>query len=212
MRVVRLEIPRETGALNRASAERNLDAFIPRSCSVQVEQDEAGAIAPSNVVDNLIEGLLAINRGVESQPVLKETQFDAELARSGELGLQIQVRTPEVVTVATVGGGLVLQRGTISVGARIFADGRDCCSHLTSHEATNAGERVGEDEARRERRVKERVTSFRDCRSPVVAASRVEEEVILPVQRHLSERTNQPSRSEERRVGKECRSRGSPYH
>ena len=126
--IVHLKIPRQAAALNRRSTQRELDTLIPGRSAVQVEQDEAGAVAASDVVHDLVEGLLAVHRRIEAKPIVQEAQLRSELARSGELRLEVEVRTPEVVPVPAVRSRLVLERGTVSVWSRILAHRGHCRS------------------------------------------------------------------------------------
>src|SRR5256885_7697658 len=64
---------------------------------------------------------------------------------------------------------------------------------------------------RARRRSSRRFPRARDERRHVAARAHVEDEQRGPGRR-LGERGEDPERSEERRVGKECRSRWSPYH
>src|SRR3954468_4095438 len=101
--VVRYEIPSEAaGRLDRGSTQCDLGSFISGRRAIQVEQHEAGAIAATNVVDDLVEGLRAVKRRIEPKAVVEEAQLGAELTRSLEIRLESQIRTPEVVAVSTV--------------------------------------------------------------------------------------------------------------
>ena len=72
VRVVCLEIPHEAGSLDRRPAECKLDAFVSGRSAIQVEENETCTVAPSDVVDDLVEGLLAVNRRVDTQSVVQE--------------------------------------------------------------------------------------------------------------------------------------------
>src|SRR6266513_5092981 len=119
--IVHLKIPRQGAALNRRSAQRELDTLIPGGSAVQIEQDEAGTVAASDVVHDLVESLFTVHRRIEPQPIVEEAQLRSELSRSGKLRLEVEVRTPEVVPVPAVRSRLVLERGTVSVRSRILA-------------------------------------------------------------------------------------------
>src|SRR5665647_899691 len=106
---VREEIPREVVADYRRCSESQLESLIPRFGTVQVEQDVPGGIAATNIVYDLILRLLAVERRIETKSVLKKAQLGTNLIRLGELGLQIEIRTREAVTVSTEGRCLELE-------------------------------------------------------------------------------------------------------
>ena len=93
-----------------------------RRRAVQVEQNEAGAVAPADVVDDLVLRLLVVDRRVDAEAVVQEAELSAELVRFRELRLEQRVRTGEAVAVPAVGRRLRLERRAVRVRPRIPAD------------------------------------------------------------------------------------------
>ena len=118
--VIGNEIPRETVGEYRRCSDRQLQAGVSGFRSVEIEEDVARCIASPDVVYDLVFGLLAIDRRVDTKPVVKEAQLGAELVRLGKFRLQIQVRPGKAVPVSAKGCVLNSSEGRYAYGRASF--------------------------------------------------------------------------------------------
>ena len=186
------EVPVEPPRAHRRAAQAHLDAGVARARPVQVEQDEAGAVAVADVVDDLVGRRLPVRGHVEPEPVAEEAELGAHLVRPRELGLEVRVGAGEAVPVAAAHRGLALEGRPVGVGPCVAPDLGVRRAHLAGHVAPDRREGVGEHEARRHRRVEERVRALGDRRRPVVAALEREVQVPAVVEHRLPVDAHQP--------------------
>ena len=186
-------VPAERRPRNRRAAGGQLQTAAARRGAVQVEQNEASAVAAAEVFDDLVLRRRAIHRGVQSQAAVQERELHAAFDGPLELGFQREIRTPEVVPVSAVGRRLVLQRRPVRIRPRVLADRCKPEPHLSGHEATETGKRVGEDEAGRYGRIEKRIPPARDRGRPVIAAGEGDVPVVLVIEDRLAEQTHQPA-------------------
>src|SRR2546430_11988646 len=75
-RPVQCHVPRERRPQNRGAADGQLETAAARRGAVQVEENEAGAVAAADVVDDLVLGRGTIRRRIESQSAVQEGELD----------------------------------------------------------------------------------------------------------------------------------------
>src|SRR4029079_4313410 len=153
---VRENVPREAAGENRGRAQRKLQSLIPRLGAVQVEQDVTCGVAATDVVDDLVLGLLTIERRVKSKPVVQEAELGSDFVRACEFRLETEVRPGESVSITTVCRGLELERRLECIRPRVLSDFCVSGAQLSGHVSSNCRECVREHEARRDRRIEER--------------------------------------------------------
>src|SRR5258705_2113319 len=76
--VVRLHVPREPVLLYRRSAKGKFHTRVLCFGTVEIEQNETRAVAAPDVVDDLVQGPLAVNSRIYSKPVAEEAKLRAE--------------------------------------------------------------------------------------------------------------------------------------
>ena len=179
--------------MDRRAAHRYFRSFILRRGAIQVEENEARPVALAQILDDLVFSLLVIHGRIEAEAIVHEAQLRAEFIGLGELRPEQRIRPGKAISISAEGRRLRLESRSIRIRRCIAPDLGIRRSQLARHVFLQAWKCIAEDEARRDRRIEERVLANGNRRRPIVPSCRRHVQVVLEARGSLTECAHQAS-------------------